>query len=172
MTVKSDLPMSWTRRSVAVSLQEAVEEHRRQTAQRLIAFREARSWSQEDLAYNSKVTIRTISRLENGTTEARRGTIRALAAALGVNEVDILGTPPAPLGLGGLEVVGRSTQLDRIEALLLEVLNRLPEPADDAPEIEESHPPGPGPPDRSATARALMLPLSVSSYSTRGGTSG
>lgn len=103
--------MGWTTRNAAVSVLLAMEEHRKQAGARLAELRDARGLSQEELAHLAGLSAKTISRFENGRNDGRRETVRALAKALKVNEHDIIGPPPAPLGLG-------ETQLDRIEAML------------------------------------------------------
>lgn len=100
-----------------------MEEHRREAGRRLVQLREARRWTQEDLAREAKVSVKTVSRFENGRHDGRRATVRALAGALEVQEGDLIGDPPDPLGLHaeGLD------QLDRIEARQLEIIARLDE---------------------------------------------
>lgn len=116
--------MGWTKRSAAVSLLLSMEEHRKQAGLRLVQLRESRGWSQEDLAQHAKLSVKTVSRFENGRHDGRRDTIRKLLKALEVDETTLLGEPPVPLGLG-------PTQLDRIELKLDELLSRLPDPAEE-----------------------------------------
>jgi transcriptional regulator with XRE-family HTH domain len=123
MPVNSDRSVGWTKRSAAVTVLLAMEEHRKRAGLRLVQLREARAWNQEDLAHESGLSVKTISRFENGRHDGRRSTLKALAAALGVDESDIVGAPPAPLGLG--ERNGSGDQLDRIEQLLVELSGRL-----------------------------------------------
>lgn len=110
--------MGWTRRSAAVSVLLVMDEHRKQAGDRLAQLRDAQGLSQEELAHLAGISVKTISRFENGRHDGRRGTVRALAKALKVNEQDIIGEPPAPLGLG-------PTQLDRIEQLLEGLVSRV-----------------------------------------------
>lgn len=131
--------MGWTRRNAAVSVILAMEEHRKQAGQRLAALRESQGLGQEELAHLAGISVKTISRFENGRHDGRRSTIRALAKALNVNEHDIVGPPPDPLGMG-------ESQLDRIEDLLREVLQLL-EPE---PDEELSDPPDDEQPKRTA----------------------
>lgn len=112
--------MGWTRRSAAVSVLLVMEEHRKQAGLRLAQLREARGWTQRELSDQSGVSEKTISRFENGRYEGRRGTVRSLATALGVDPDDITGPPPAPLGLNG-----QPSQLDRIEELLVSLHAKL-----------------------------------------------
>jgi transcriptional regulator with XRE-family HTH domain len=123
MPVNSDRSVGWTKRSAAVTVLLAMEEHRKRAGLRLVQLREARAWNQEDLAHESGLSVKTISRFENGRHDGRRSTLKALAAALGVDESDIVGAPPAPLGLG--ERNGSDDQLDRIEQLLVANSERL-----------------------------------------------
>lgn len=103
MSVKSDQALGWTRRRAAVSVLVVLEEHRKAMGRRVVQLREGKGWSQETLAYHAKVSAKTISRMENGERETRRHIIRQVADALSVNEVDLVGEPPAPLGLGARE---------------------------------------------------------------------
>jgi transcriptional regulator with XRE-family HTH domain len=99
MPVNSDRSVGWTKRSAAVTVLLAMEEHRKRAGLRLVQLR-----------------------FENGRHDGRRSTLRQLAEALGVDEADIVGDPPAPLGLGDN---GSGDQLDRIERLLVELSGRL-----------------------------------------------
>lgn len=83
--------MAWTRHPAAISLLQVMDEHRKQAGLRVVKLREARGLSQEELAHRAGVSVRTISRLENGRHDGRRGTVRAIAEALSVEERDILG---------------------------------------------------------------------------------
>lgn len=100
MPVKSAPSMGWTRKSAAVSVLLAMDEYREEAGRRLRQLREQRGLSQEELAAAAKLSVKTISRFENGKHDGRRGTLRQLGEALGVSEEDITGPPPAPLGLG------------------------------------------------------------------------
>lgn len=115
MPVKSVPSMGWTRRSASVSVLLAMDDYREQAGRRLRELREQRGMSQEELAGAAKLSVKTISRFENGKHDGRRGTLRQLAEALHVTEEIITGPPPAPLGLG---VSPEQSQLDRIEARL------------------------------------------------------
>lgn len=77
----------------------ALDIQRREAGQRVVKLRESRGWNQEDLAHAADVSVKTVSRLENGHRESRRATLEAVAAALEVEPDDIL-PRPAPLGLG------------------------------------------------------------------------
>lgn len=116
--VKLVPPMVWTRRSVAVSMTVALEEHRREIGQRLAALRESRGLTQDELAHQAGVSEKTVSRLENGRNDPELDTLRKFAKALKVELRDLQGEQPVPLGLG-------ETQLDRIEKKLSELLDRL-----------------------------------------------
>jgi transcriptional regulator with XRE-family HTH domain len=114
--------MGWTKKSAAVSVLLAMEEHRRQAGLRVVQLRESRGWGQEDLAHHANVSVKTISRFENGRHEGRRTTVRQIAQALGVDETDIVGEPPAPLGLGAQEPADDvSARLDRLEAAVADI---------------------------------------------------
>ena len=115
--------LGWTPQSVAETFTRAMEDYRRELGERIRRLREARELTQEDLADLVGVRSKTISRWENGRNEALRDNARTLAKALGVSEETILGTPPAPFGLGAGN--DGPTQLDRIEAKLDRVLALL-----------------------------------------------
>lgn len=91
--------MGWTRRSVAASIVAAMEDHQRRIGQRVVELREAKDWGQPELATASGISIKTISRIENGHVEGRRHTLRSIAKALDVTRADLEGEAPAPLGL-------------------------------------------------------------------------
>lgn len=77
-------------------------------AQRLHALLSERGWTQERLAYESGITLGTISRLYRGITKEPRGPTRAgLARGLGIPVWELDGSP-----------VPQMTQLDRIEEKL------------------------------------------------------
>jgi transcriptional regulator with XRE-family HTH domain len=127
--------MGWTSRTAAVSVLLAMDEHRKQAGARVARLREARGWSQEDLAREAQLSTKTINRFENGKHEGRRNTIKRIANALQVTEVDVLGEPPDPLGLGAPKVA-QADQLDQIieefharvdhvEACLDDLANRM-----------------------------------------------
>jgi transcriptional regulator with XRE-family HTH domain len=100
MPVKEVRQLGWTRKSAGVSVLLAMEEHRRQAGARVLQLREAKRWTHEDLAHAAGLSVKTVSRFEKGRNEGRRTTIRKLAQALNIDEADIIGAPPAPLGLG------------------------------------------------------------------------
>lgn len=107
--------LGWTRRNVGINLLLAMEEHRKEAGRRLAALRDSRGLTQDELAHEAGVSVKTVSRFENGRHDGRRTTVRQIAKALGVDEADILGPPLDPLGLGA------TTQLDRIEQTLSEL---------------------------------------------------
>lgn len=140
MPVKDDRSVGWTKRSAAVTVLLAMEEHRKRAGLRLVQLREAKGWNQEDLAHESGLSVKTISRFENGRHDGRRSTLRSLASALDVDEAVIVGDPPDPLGLAGPNG-GDGDQLDRIEAKLDELLDLLRptgEPESPAEVLEEA----------------------------------
>lgn len=98
--------MGWTSRNVGVTVLLAMEQHRKEAGQRLVALREAKGWNQEDLAHHANLSVKTISRFENGRHDGRRDTVRKLAKALEVEPSEIVGDPPPPLAMGA------RTQLD------------------------------------------------------------
>ncbi|MCR5886260.1 helix-turn-helix domain-containing protein [Hymenobacter sp. J193] len=66
------------------------------SAARILAIRKSKGFSQEMLAEQSGVSLRTIQRVEQGETVPRGHTLQALAAALGVSLADFR-TEPEPL---------------------------------------------------------------------------
>lgn len=117
--------MSWTRRGVAATVLQQMVDYRKAQGERVAQFREGKGWTQEDLSHKAGISTKTVSRFENGHHEGRGGTIRKLAAALEVQEADIRGRPPAPLGLGPSEPVEAAPQLARLEAKLDAIIGHL-----------------------------------------------
>jgi transcriptional regulator with XRE-family HTH domain len=140
MPVKEDRSVGWTKRSAAVSLLLAMENYRRETGLRVVQLREQRGWTQEDLAHAAEISVKTVSRLENGRHDGRRSTVERIAKALGVDEAALLGKPPAPLGLaaqpngnGNGEDPAIAELAAAVKSLgdqMAEILRRLP-PEDD-----------------------------------------
>lgn len=131
MPVKSVPAMGWTSRTAAVSVLLAMDEHRKQAGARVARLREAQGWSQEDLAQKAQLSTKTISRFENGKHEGRRDTIKRIAAALKVTEIDILGEPPDVLGLDRPRVTSTEdldefrADVDHINACLDDLADRI-----------------------------------------------
>jgi XRE family transcriptional regulator, regulator of sulfur utilization len=67
------------------------------SADRILTIRKSRGLSQEMLAEQSGVSLRTIQRVEQGDTVPRGHTLQALAAALGVTLDDFRAVPEAGL---------------------------------------------------------------------------
>lgn len=74
------------------------------SAARILAIRKSKGFSQELLAEQSGVSLRTIQRVEQGETVPRGHTIQALAIALEVS-LDALLTQPAPIAEPAVEFV-------------------------------------------------------------------
>ncbi len=139
--------MPWTRRSLAATIQHQMDEYRKAQGRRVAQLRDAKSWTQEDLARETEMAVKTISRIENGHNELRSTTLRKLAKALGVTESEIRGTPPAPLGLDArdedrfeLDTIAILENQARIEAKLdriLAVLGEAPTPLADAERLAD-----------------------------------
>jgi transcriptional regulator with XRE-family HTH domain len=62
---------------------------------RIKELRDAKRWSQEQLARETDVSQVTIWNLENGRTQPRLDTLRKLAGALGVDVGELLKAPAA-----------------------------------------------------------------------------
>ena len=99
--------MGWTARSLLATVLRTMEQHRKEAGDHVRELRKARSWTIEHLAHEAGVATKTVSRLENGQTEARSSTLGRIAGALGVAESELLPAPGRP---------GAASQLDRIEA--------------------------------------------------------
>lgn len=120
MPASSVQTLGFTQKSLAATIVDLMDDYRREAGKRLMRLREARRLSQEDLAHLAKLSVKTISRFENGRHDGRRSTVERLATALNVTADELMGMPPVPLALGDEE-----TQLDRIEAKLDKILDRL-----------------------------------------------
>ncbi|WP_400190804.1 helix-turn-helix domain-containing protein [Hymenobacter sp. B81] len=70
------------------------------SADRILTIRKSRGFSQEMLAEQSGVSLRTIQRVEQGGSVPRGHTLQALATALGVSLDDFRSAPAAEPGLG------------------------------------------------------------------------
>lgn len=123
--------MSWTRRDAAATFQRMVEERHREQGRVVARLREARGWNQETLAHEAKLSVKTISRMENGHHEGRGSTVTAVADALGVPVETLLALRPAG-------ITDEPTQMDRIEQKLDLILSRLGLLAPE-PQPEEEH---------------------------------
>lgn len=94
-------------------------------AKRLKELREYKGWTADDLAHESGVSIRTVSRLETANIEnPRETTLVRLAGALEQTREALAGPRLTP------EAMDRAaqTQLDTIEAMLRVLLDQLPKP--------------------------------------------
>lgn len=60
---------------------------------KLKAIREQKNLTQEELSEKSKISVRTIQRIEAGT-EPKGHTLKTLAQTLGIDEVELLQDPP------------------------------------------------------------------------------
>lgn len=58
--------------------------------QRIRELRERKDWSQEDLAREAAITAAALSRIELGKVDPRLSTLRAFAAALGLDLAALL----------------------------------------------------------------------------------
>lgn len=104
-----------------------MHEHRLKVGERLKALRKARGWNQEDAAHHVGVAVKTWSNWERGRTDPYDANWRKIAEVFDVEPADIIGTPPAALGLGGepapvvAEILTRVAALETMVAELLEL---------------------------------------------------
>lgn len=116
--------MPWTPAVIAGNIRRAVEEHRRQQGQRLLALRQSKGWSQEDAAHRVAVAVKTWSNWERGITNPYESNWRKIEEAFSVDAALVKGMIPSPLALdapSGLDLSGVLERLDRIEARLDDV---------------------------------------------------
>ena len=86
------------------------------TGQKIAGFRIRQGWTQEDLADKAGVTVRTIQRIENGATQPRLYTLKALADVLGTT-VELLRVAP-----------NDSTAIQRPDVIPAEPAGSAPDP--------------------------------------------
>jgi transcriptional regulator with XRE-family HTH domain len=88
------------------------------SAERILTIRKSKGFSQELLAEQSGVSLRTIQRVEQGETVPRGHTMQALATALDVPLDALLATPaPVELRVAASETAGRLPQLEAVAPL-------------------------------------------------------
>lgn len=93
--------MGWTRKTAAATILLVTAEQRQAMAARLAQRMEALGgWTNEKLAYEAGVSVKTVSRILNARHEPRGQTLERIAKAVGVDELELRGAAPAPLGLG------------------------------------------------------------------------
>ncbi len=96
------------------------------SAARILALRKSKGMSQEVLAEQSGVSLRTIQRVEQGETVPRGHTVQALAAALQVSLEDLRHeAPPTAPGLPAPPLVPAPALIDDPEFLQLLNLSAL-----------------------------------------------
>jgi transcriptional regulator with XRE-family HTH domain len=133
MPVKSDPTLGWPQKSLAVRLQQMVDQHQREMGARVARLRDQAGMTNESLARKSQLSVKTVSRFVNGKHEPREHTLKSLAKALGVTTEVIRGRPPSPFGLGAREdqldgVAGEfGVRVDNVEAKLDEIVESLAE---------------------------------------------
>jgi len=151
MPVKEVRQMGWTRKAAGVSVLLAMEEHRKQAGARVLQLREARRWTHEDLAHAADLSVKTVSRFEKGRVEGRRDTIRKLAKALDVEEKDIIGALPAPLGLATDQLAENTDELASTIKQLVERVGTLEQTIAEFGELLEERLPAASPRRRRAS---------------------
>ena len=77
--------LGWTRRDIAATFQRMLQDRYRRAGREIRRLRKARGLSQEELAHRAGMSMKTVSRTENGGDHEHRGsTYRRLAEALNV----------------------------------------------------------------------------------------
>lgn len=85
--------MGWTRRDIAATFQRMLQERYEKVGSEVRRLRLSQGLTHETLAFKAGVSVKTISRVENGRLhEHRGGTYRKIAQALGV-DVQVLLAP-------------------------------------------------------------------------------
>jgi transcriptional regulator with XRE-family HTH domain len=129
--------MGWREKDLAETILFMTRQHREDAGRRAARLRKSKGWSQEDLAHHADVSVKTISRFEAGRHEGRRNTVKQIAAALEVTQAELLGEPPAPLGLGA-----REDQVDKgfveFRGHVTEILERLDAQAEEVSQLRET----------------------------------
>ena len=92
--------ITWTVERFADSLLREMEEHRKVVGQRLRDLRKQHGMNQEDAAHAVGVAVKTWSNWERGATAPYDSNWKKIGDTFGVDPASIIGTPPAPLGLG------------------------------------------------------------------------
>lgn len=127
MPVNPDKSMAWTTPAQTARFQSAMEEQaRQQLAKRLKELRQYKGWTADELAHQSGVSPRTVSRLETaGVENPRETTLVRLADAFQMDREALAGPRLTP---EAMDQAAR-TQLDTIEGMLRILIRRLPDPA-------------------------------------------
>lgn len=130
MALSTPCPQSfWSSRDWVDSIRAEMASHRQAVGRRFKALRQNRRLSQEDAAHLAGVSLTTWRNWERGLRSPYERNWEKLRDGFELSEEEVAsvrGTPPAPLGLGE----SGSPQLDRMEALLVDVSERLAELAD------------------------------------------
>lgn len=100
-----------------------MDDQRKQIADRVVALRDERGWTNEVLAYKAGVAVKTISRLVNVKHDSSARTIAKVAEALGVPESAIRGEEIAEHAVSA--VMERFDELAQQLGALSEEVRRL-----------------------------------------------
>lgn len=88
-----DRSLGWTRRDIAATFQRMLQERYETVGREVRRLRLSQGLTHETLAFKAGVSVKTISRVENGRLhEHRGGTYRKIAEALGI-DVQVLLAP-------------------------------------------------------------------------------
>lgn len=99
MSVNPVPTLGWRRETVAATILQVTQDQRDQMAARARKLMEEQHYTNASLAYEAKVSEKTVSRLINASREPRYATLERIATALNVSVEELTGPPPAPLGL-------------------------------------------------------------------------
>lgn len=106
--------------SIAARILVVVDELRRRVADRLIALRAARGWSQEELGARSGLTYKFIGEIERGQKSPSLDSLGAIAQGFGMDIAELLTSGPTggaypPLGTDSLAMVREAKEsLERV----------------------------------------------------------
>ena len=118
--------LGWTRRDVAATIRLVTQQQRDEIAARVRAEMDRQGFTNSKLARDAGLAEKTISRVVNARIDPRYDTLERIAKALGVEEKDLRGAPPSPLGLGSPSPEDDDQDsLERIEAALVDIRDLL-----------------------------------------------
>lgn len=137
--------LGWTKGDIAATIRLVTQQQRDEIAARVRAEMERQGFTSSRLARKANLSEKTISRVINGRKDPRYDTLERIANALGVEESDLRGPRPTPLGLGAESAPSKDapepTQLDRIELAVSDLASLAAALQLDVREIRQALPP-------------------------------